>query len=147
MKIFLDANIFVAACGSATGGSRFLFSVAEIEASWHIVTSQFALQEARLNVQKKLPTKREIFEQLLISSQLTIIQTPPESTIKELRSIIAEKDAPILAAAVYGQVDVICTLDQKDFHNKKVKTWCQRFDISVLMPRDLLTSWRDSHDE
>lgn len=144
MKIFLDANIFVAACGSDTGGSNYLFVVAEQEPIWHLVTSRIAIQEARLNVQKKLPKKIKKFEELLLSPTVTVVDSPPPGLIMITQQIINAKDAPILAAAICVQADYMCTLDQKDFHTPKVKNWCKKYGMSIVTPGDLLLDWRNS---
>lgn len=144
MKIFLDANIFVAACGSDTGGSNYLFEVAKHEPAWHLVTSRIAIQEARLNVQKKLPKKFEQFERLLLSSTVTVVDSPPPALIAITQRIINPKDAPILAAAICVQADYMCTLDQKDFHTSKVRNWCKKYGMSIVTPGDLLLDWRNN---
>lgn len=146
MKIFLDANIFVAACGSDTGGSRYLFTVAEYEPTWHLLTSPYAIQEARLNVEKKLSKKLKKFNQLILAPTLTFVDSPPISVIAATQKVIVAKDAPILAAALCAQAKYICTLDQKDFNTLKVKFWCKKYNITVVTPGDLLLQWRKDQE-
>ncbi len=144
MKIFVDANIFVAACGSETGGSQYLFVVASQEPTWHLITSHLAVREARTNVQKKLPHALSTLEDLILVPSLTIVHPAPQAIVMESAQVIDEKDAPILAAAVCAQAQYLCTLDRKDFHNLKVKKWCKHQGITIVTPRDLLVQWRDS---
>lgn len=143
MKIFLDANIFVAACGSDTGGSRYLFRVAEFDPTWFLLTSAYALHEARKNIQKKMPDAMNLFESLATHPSLIVVHPPSQTIIDIASSIIREKDAPIIAAAVMAQADVICTLDQKDFFTKKVIQFCSKHGISIALPGMLLQQWRD----
>lgn len=142
MKIFLDANIFIAACGNTSGGSAYIFNVAAIEPSWHLLTSTLALYEARKNIHKKLPNAIQEFERLLVSPALTIVESPPIKVIDIAKKIIATKDAPLLAAAICAKAKYFCTLDQKDFHTPQVKTWCRKRGLSIVTPRDLLVHWR-----
>lgn len=144
MKIFLDSNILIAACGSQTGGSAYLFYVAEQNPSWHLLTSLLALQEAKRNVQKKLSKSNHILTKLILHHSLTVVNTPPLTLIKLAQTVITEKDAPILAAALMSQSDYFCTLDQKHFHTKKVKQWSKRYNLGIVTPGDLLVAWRDS---
>lgn len=144
MKIFIDANVFVAACGNSIGGSAYLFKIAAQEPTWHFVTSALAIQEARRNIQKKLIAHIQTFDQLILSPSLTIIYDPPLSVIEAAENIIVKKDAPILAAAVCAQADYLCTLDQKDFHIPSVRRWCKKLGLTIVMPRDLLVSWQKS---
>lgn len=144
MKIFLDANIFVAACGSDTGGSRYLFRVAEHDSTWFLLTSAYALNEARRNVQKKMPDAISLFEELATHTSLIVIHPPSQSVLNIAATVISQKDAPILAAAVMAQTDVLCTLDQKDFFTKKAKQFCRTYGMAIASPGTLLKKWRDN---
>lgn len=143
MKIFLDANIFVAACGSDTGGSQYLFRVAEHDPTWCLVTSAYALNEARKNIQKKMPQKMSIFVALATHASLVVVHPPPQAIIDIASSVIQKKDAPILAAALVAQADMLCTLDQKDFFTKKAKQFCRTYGMAIVLPGTLLKKWRD----
>lgn len=142
MKIFLDANVVVAACGSRTGGSHYLFEVAAHDSTWHLLTTELALQEARKNVLHKLPLSYHHFETLVLSYPLTIIQSPPKRIISAAQRVINPKDAPILAAAVVARADYLCTLDMKDFHVTVVHSWAKKRSLKIVTPGDLLTLWR-----
>jgi uncharacterized protein len=147
MKIFLDANILVAACGSAQGGSRYLFYIAEQESAWHLLTSAYAVSEARANVERKLPGSLKHLSELLVSPQLTIVYPPSSPLITAARTVVPKKDAPILAAAIAAKADTLCTLDKKDFHTKSVKQWSKKYQLSITDPRALLTQWRNQKKE
>lgn len=144
MKIFLDANIFVAACGNEKGGSSYLFEVAKHDATWHLLTSPLAIQEANKNVQTKLPKKMPALTSFILHPSLTIANSPSHVLVERLRGVITEKDVPILAAAIMVQADYLCTLDKKDFHNTKVKTWSERHGLNIVTPHDVLNLWRKS---
>ncbi|MDO8625907.1 MAG: type II toxin-antitoxin system VapC family toxin [Candidatus Magasanikbacteria bacterium] len=142
MKIFLDANILVAAAGSESGGSRYLWRVAEKDARWQLVTSAYAIAEARINVATKLPAKREEFSALITSPLLTVVHPPSTGLIQHAHNLMPLKDAPILAAALFCSAEALCTLDRKDFHTPKVKQQCQLWGLKIVLPKDLLEDWR-----
>lgn len=143
MKIFIDANVLVAACGNATGGSAYVFKVASADPTWHLITSGLVLTEARTNVHKKLPTTISTFEALILLPGLTVVYDPPAALIEAAARIINPKDSPILAAAIAAKANYLCTLDRKDFHTKAVKTWCKRFNLTSVTPGELLMLWRN----
>lgn len=146
MKIFLDANILVAASGNTHGGSAYLFYVAEHDSSWHLFTSTYAIAEARTNVGSKLPDAVAALSQLLISQHLTIVHPPLASLITAAEYVVPSKDAPILAAAIFAKADVLCTLDKKDFHTQRVKQWSKKYQLKIVDPRALLTTWRNQNE-
>jgi len=142
MRIFLDANIFVAASGSDTGGSRYLFRIAEREHNWHLLTSAYVVNEARVNVRRAFPSHQTIFEQLITALPLTIVHDPPPSFFRIAQAVISPKDVPILAVAAFTRADFLCTLDQKDFHTPRVQKWSAQFNMKIVFPKDLLLRWR-----
>lgn len=142
MKIFLDANVFVAACGSATGGSRYLFAVAGIDPTWQLLTSELAVREARRNVMRKMPGTSPTLSDLVTARTLTVVHTPPDELVAWASRIVHRKDAPILGAALSAKADALCTLDRKDFHTTSVKRACRAVGIRIVTPKDLLLAWR-----
>ncbi|MBI5417025.1 hypothetical protein HZA55_03625 [Candidatus Poribacteria bacterium] len=53
LKVFLDANIFIASAGSPAGGSSLIFE-ANKKKLFLLVTSQLILQEAEKNINLKM---------------------------------------------------------------------------------------------
>lgn len=145
MKIFLDANILIAATASETGGSHYLFLVAEQDATWQLITSNYALAEAKINVVQKLPARYEKFIQLITSPNLIVVASPPTALIHIAQHMINPKDAPILAAALFAQADALCTLDKKDFFVSVVQQAVKHYDLNIVTPADLLKQWRSTH--
>src|SRR3989338_205061 len=131
MRIFLDANILIAATASPDGGSGYIFRVAENDASWQLLTSVYALQEARRNVLKKLPSCEQTLIKLIVAPELVFVHDPPRALVELANAVVPKKDAPILAAALSAKADVLCTLDIKDFHSKQVKDWCKKFNLRI----------------
>jgi predicted nucleic acid-binding protein len=96
-----------------------------------------------VNIQKKLPGKLGDFQELSVTAALTVTAAPPVVLVQTTEKIINQKDAPILAAALFSQVHYICTLDQKDFHTSKVEQWCARRQLGIVTPGELLLQWRN----
>jgi len=106
MRIFLDANVLFSASNHDSHIARLL----EIVSQGHTaVTSDFALEEARRNVQLKRPVWSEGFKTL--AAQLEV--TP--SVLFDLPVELDAKDRPILCAAIRSQCDLLVTGDRKHF--------------------------------
>ena len=117
IRVFLDANIFVAAAASSQGGSALLL-------------------EAERNIRRKLaPQVLKRFHRLLEESPLLIVPAPSDEQAARCHSLIDPKDAPILAAALSSKSDFLVTLDRKDFMSEKMRN--ASFPIKILTPRDL----------
>lgn len=142
MRIFLDTSIFVAACASEIGGSRYLFAAAKNDLSLQLITNSYVLIEAKRNVLHKLPLSQNILNGFITAKELLVMQDPPEALRLLASRRINDKDAPILAGALLSRSDILCTLDKKDFHTKTLKKWSSLFGISILTPGDVLTHWR-----
>lgn len=141
MKIFLDANIFIAAAGNEDGGSSYLFRIAEIE-KWILFTNPYALMEARRNIWKKLPDSKSRFSSLIVNPTLIIANPAPKAMQDQCKKIVPEKDAPILAGALFSKSNILCTLDQQDFHNQFVKTFCKSKNLIIKTPKQMLKMYR-----
>ncbi len=113
MKLFLDANVIFTAAYSAQGLSRALFRLAAA-GKCSLCTSAFAHEEAVKNIQKKAPDK--IADLTALMQQVDILPEPhPQLVIRAERLPLSGKDAPVLAAAIQGKVDIFVTGDRRDF--------------------------------
>ncbi|HOD99383.1 MAG TPA: PIN domain-containing protein [Syntrophales bacterium] len=113
MKLFLDANIIFTAAYSAEGISRGLFRLATA-GKCLLCTSAFAHEEAARNIQKKAPDKLPELTRLM--PQVAILPEPHPRRVAWAAGLpLARKDAPILAAAIQGKVDILVTGDRRDF--------------------------------
>ncbi len=147
MRIFLDTSVFVAACASESGGSRYIFAIAQKDPSYQLITNSYAIVEAKRNVLHKLLLSYHFLQNLITSRTLVSMQDPPQALIRLAAGTIHEKDAPILAGAIFGHADILCTLDKKDFHTLTVKTFCSAFGITIQYPGDVVKQWRDKQRE
>lgn len=138
-RVFLDANVFVAAAGSSKGGSALLLEMGK-RGLLEIVSSHLALLEAERNIRKKLPGTLKRFHRLLEEVPLLIVPTPSAEEIRRCQTLINEKDAPILAAAASSRSDFLITLDQRHFLSGKLRQ--AHFPFKVATPRDFFSAFR-----
>ena len=113
MKLFLDANVIFTATYSTQGFSRGLFRLS-VAGKYSLCTSAFAHEEAVRNIQKKALEK--LADLTMLMQQVDILPEPhPQWIIRAARLPLAAKDAPVLAAALQGKVDIFVTGDRRDF--------------------------------
>jgi predicted nucleic acid-binding protein len=113
VKLFLDANILFTAAYSEKGISRTLFRLAGV-GRCSLITSAYAVDEARRNLAVKAPAALTEFGKLLEAA--VIVREPPPAVVARMRRLpLAEKDAPIMAAAVESGADILVTGDRRDF--------------------------------
>ena len=55
MRLFLDSNVVLAACGRPTGALRYLFHLAP-QMGWSLLTSAYVVKEVEKNLSLRLPT-------------------------------------------------------------------------------------------
>jgi predicted nucleic acid-binding protein len=133
MKLFLDANVIFTAAYSAQGLSRGLFRLAAV-GKCALCTSAFAHEEAVRNIHNKAPEK--LADLTVLMKQVDILPEPhPQWVIRVARLPLSGKDAPVLAAALQGNVDIFVTGDRRDFGH----LFGQVLEgVKVLTPADAL---------
>ena len=119
MRLFLDANVIFSAALTPAGRARALFELAAL-GELSLLASPHAVQEAERNIRLKhadrLGELRSLMRQLVVTSEATPLlvrwadlQLPPG-------------DAPILAAAVHANADMLVTGDRSHFGHLFGKT-------------------------
>jgi len=106
MRVFLDANVIFSASAPESGIGRLL-QLARPRCT--LLTSDFAAEEARRNVELKRPDWAAGCASLL--EQLTMVP----SILFPLTVELDEKDRPILCAAIRSKCDFLVTGDRKHF--------------------------------
>jgi len=115
MKLFLDANIIFTAAYSTQGLSRGLFRLAAA-GKCSLCTSAFAHEEAVRNIHTKAPEK--LADLIVLMKQVEILPEPHPTWVTWAAGLpLVPKDAPVLAAALQGKVDIFVTGDRRDFGN------------------------------
>lgn len=118
-KVLLDSSVLFTAVNSPTGGSSKLFTLEKI----NLYVTPLILTEVERNVRKKL-TSHHLERFFLLAKHLKILKVM--STQKEIlkaEKVIVKKDAPILSDAKNSDVQILLTLDQKDFLKPPVENY------------------------
>jgi predicted nucleic acid-binding protein len=133
MKLFLDANVIFTAAYSAKGLSRGLFRLAAA-GKCSLCTSAFAHEEAVRNIHNKAPEK--LADLTVLMKQVDIIPEPHPKWVTWAAVLpLVRKDAPVLAAALQGKVDIFVTGDRRDFGHLFGRVL---EGVKVLTPADAL---------
>ncbi len=109
MRVFLDANILFTAAPNSKGKAALVIELGQA-GLWQLVTSAYALEEARRNLALKFPdglARLETFAQGLRLS--------PDATDTDCPGGLPEKDCPIYRAAHACRADVLLTGDLREF--------------------------------
>ena len=111
MRIFLDANILFSAARSPDATSRFLLLL--LEAGHECWVDDYVVAEARRNLDLKAPGGLPVLERLLKRLEVAPLRWPGTETFASVP--LAEKDRPILAAAIRLRCDALVTGDKTHF--------------------------------
>jgi predicted nucleic acid-binding protein len=108
-RLFLDANVLFTAAHNPEGKAAFLFDALRRN-TWDLITTAYAIEEARRNITAKYPHCEARLNTLL--RQLTLVAQPGPSPIS-IR--LPEKDQPIFLAARAAKATHLLTGDLKHF--------------------------------
>ncbi len=106
MRIFLDANVVFSASNIGSSIARLVHQARQLH---ELVTSDFAMEEARRNILLKRPQWFDDFNAL--SSRLEHVT----SVLFDLPIVLSEKDRPILCTAIATRCEVLTTGDKTHF--------------------------------
>ena len=113
MRVFLDANVLFSAAYRETGSVRVFFALADA-GSCELVSSGYAMDEARRNILAKHPDRIGDLESLL--GRITACgEAAPATLAWAVTQRLPPKDAPILAAAVESRCHLLVTGDRTHF--------------------------------
>ncbi len=105
-RVFLDANVLFSAAYREGAGLLRLWDLAETE----LLTSGYAAEEARRNLSSVEARSRL---EVLLAKMEIVAEAPRERLARSVR--LAEKDQPILRAAVAARASHLLTGDAHDF--------------------------------
>ncbi len=109
MRIFLDANILFTAAHNPNGKAALVMELGRV-GIWQLATSLYAAEEARRNTVRKFPASLDRLETLL--GDIGLVADAPDIPCP---TNLAEKDRPILRAALGCRADALLTGDLRDF--------------------------------
>jgi len=134
----LDTSILITALLSSRGGSFYILS--QLKDKYRFLINNYVLEETLEVIEEKLPQKEEIKSHLfslLGFSKIRILSNPSRSSLKKVSKIINKDDAPVLISAVEN-ANFLLTLDKKDFLNPKVLKFAQKYNLSILTPKEFI---------
>jgi putative PIN family toxin of toxin-antitoxin system len=134
IKVFIDTNVLIAGVASVTGASATVLDLCESE-SIQMVISRQVLVEADRNFAAKLPNLVTQFRQFIQDLAPLMMDDPLPTEVQKAASLVARKDAAILAAAIEAKVDYLITLDKKHFLKEKIR---QNSPLEICTPADFL---------
>ncbi|MBA7592184.1 hypothetical protein ES708_34362 [subsurface metagenome] len=135
-KVFLDASIFVAAAGSASGGSSLILEVCR-GLRFSAVTTRRILLEAQRNIRKKLPSEATLrFYKEIAKLNPDIIGPPTEEKLSQYNDIIALKDRHVLSGALESKAAFLITLDRKHFQTETIRQ--ANLLVNIMSPKEFL---------
>jgi predicted nucleic acid-binding protein len=130
--VFIDASVWIAAAGSPTGGSALVLEIC-LGRRFRALCSQRVLLEAQTNIRDKLPVEMLArYYQLLAAISPDIVSPISQEEETHYGSIVAAKDAHVLAAAVRGGAAYLVTLDRRHLANANVRA--AGLPIQILLP-------------
>lgn len=106
MRVFLDAN---AVFSAGNAGSNIASLIAWVIERKTAVTSDLAIEEARKNLTLKRAAWLPVFEELIGEIERV------SSVVFDLPVPLADKERPLLCAAIRGECTHFVTGDQRDF--------------------------------
>lgn len=131
IKVFLDSSVIIAGLASRSGSSHKVLLLAELEIIIPYISEQVVTEVFR-NIQLKLPECTEAFF-TLFNRLPFIISDPAADDLRLANSLINEKDAPVMAAAITAGADWLLSLD-KHF----LKDWKGEVGFLAASPAEFL---------
>jgi len=113
VKVFLDANVVFSAAHQREGRAQALLLLARA-GRCELMVSAHALEEARRNLTRKSHSFDQRLADLLAMTAV-VAEAPAPLVAWALEHGLPLKDAPILAAAVHANADILATGDLRDF--------------------------------
>ena len=144
MRVVLDTNVLVRAAGRSDSPARAVFERL-LQPPHDLIASPFLLDELRRvmqypRVQQMQGLSPEQIEQHVqdVAKGAELVDLPSPLTPAVLHD---PDDDPIVATAVYGQTNVLCTLD-RHLRSPSVEAYCAQFRIRILTDVELLNELR-----
>jgi predicted nucleic acid-binding protein len=109
VRLFLDANVLFTAARTPIGKAALIIGWGG-EGYWQVVTSAYASEEARRNLEQKAPASLPQLVDLLRNIEIVV-----PSLTAPCPDNLPLKDRPIFQAAHTGEASHLLTGDLKDF--------------------------------
>lgn len=134
-SVFIDTSVLFAASHSPTGSARDLI-VAAILGRVTLALSPFVVDETRRNLLQKSSYALPFFEAFLARGFVQLVE-PPTALTQQAASMIAKKDAEIVAAASHVGAMFLATYDRKHLLSRRQEI-LDAFGVAVATPDEIL---------
>jgi predicted nucleic acid-binding protein len=133
---FLDASVLVAASRSPSGGSALVMEMCRGR-RFRAALSARVLLEARVNIVEKFGDAELVrFYQQVAALDPEMVPPPPPERLAQCASIVGDKDAHVLAAALECGAGYLLTLDRRHLITPTIQS--AGLPVSVVTPGDFL---------
>jgi predicted nucleic acid-binding protein len=134
IKVFLDSNVIISGLFSDKGAPRVILDLLCLGLPvLTCTTGEYNIIEIERNLTKKMSGVLPVYRKYLPLLNLEVIPLPAPEVIRKLFGLTSDKDIPVLASAIIGNVDFLVTGDKKDFIKLKGK-----YAFRILNPADFL---------
>lgn len=143
IRVFLDANVYVAGFVSPKGGSGFILDLVRHK-KIRLLANRVVLREADRNLRSKAsPKVVKAFRRFLNETKIEFLPPLEETTLSRFEALIHPKDTVILGAALQAQVDFLVTLDRRHFLTAQVLA--EQGKTRILTPGDFIQEQVKKH--
>lgn len=133
-KVFLDSNVIISGLFSDKGSPRIILDLLSLGLPVISgVTGEYNIIEIERNLSKKMPDVLPVYRKYFKLLNLEIMPLPLSADIKKLSGQTSDKDMPVLASAINGNIDFLVTGDRKDFSKLK-----GNYPFRILSPAEFL---------
>lgn len=108
-RLFLDSNVLFTAAHNPEGKASLVVEMAG-SGTWEVVTSAYCVVEARLNLERKHPSKLDRLDVILRTVRLV-----PDVAGERCAISLPEKDRPVFGAAHRCKATHFLTGDRRHF--------------------------------
>lgn len=140
-RVFMDSSALFAATVSSTGAARELIRLA-VNEEIQLVISEDVVTETRRNISGKAQELAPLLDRLLENVNFELVPSPDKEAVWAAEAYVAQKDAFIIAAAIYADVDHVATFDRK--HLIDPPEVSEESGLHIGTPGDILNEIRDS---
>ena len=132
MRIMIDTNVLISAY--VLSSSNLLRMIKNIKGRHTIVLPTYVLDELKRVTMRKFPEKYELMESFLRELPYELVSTPEKIDKTKYPGIRDKKDLPILASAIFENVDVLISGDE-DFAPIDIEY------LEILTPRSFVLKY------
>ncbi len=138
-RLFFDSSALYAAVYSSSGAARELIRWS-LQGKVQLVISQDVLDETQRNIAKKVPEMVEVYTFLVALLPYEIVPDPTTADVRGAERYVAQKDAPIIAAARKVRIDYLVTFDKK--HLLRRPELAEYIGAKIITPGELVALLR-----